>query len=93
MSYPLCMVGSESLGAEPSAQNAPNRPLRSEASAVFPQGGLDGIGLGGVSRSKMRALDEGGMVWDGGDPSKTLDETFEELDMALAKWMREAFLE
>ncbi len=33
------------------------------------------------------------MVWEGGDPAKTLDEAFEELDAALGKWMAEMSLE
>jgi hypothetical protein len=51
------------------------------------------VGSDGMSPSWIRALDEGGMVWEGGDPSKSLDEVFEELDAALAKWMKEAGLE
>ena len=45
------------------------------------------IGADGMSPSWIRALDEGGLVWEGGDPSKTLDEAFEELDTALGEWM------
>lgn len=51
------------------------------------------VGADGMSRSWIRALDEGGMVWEGGDPSKTLDEAFKELDTALGKWMSGATLE
>jgi hypothetical protein len=51
------------------------------------------VGADGMSPSWIRALDEGGVVWEGGDPSKTLDEAFEDLDTALAKWMKEAGLE
>lgn len=50
------------------------------------------LGDDGMSRSWLRALDEGGLIWDGGDfPSQTLDEAFAELDAALAAWMREQF--
>ncbi len=41
------------------------------------------VGADDMSRSWIQALDEGGMVWEGGDPSKTLDEAFDELDTAL----------
>ncbi len=51
------------------------------------------IGSDGMSPSWIRALDEGGMAWGGGDPRKSLDEAFEELDTALGKWMREQGLE
>ncbi len=51
------------------------------------------VGADDMSRSWIRALDEGGMVWEGGDPTKTLDEAFEELDAALGKWMAEMSLE
>ena len=36
-----------------------------------------------------RALDEGGLVWEGGDPAKTLDETMRMLEDALAEWLNE----
>jgi hypothetical protein len=50
------------------------------------------LGDDGLSRSWVRALDEGGLIWEGGDlPSQSLDETFAELDAALAAWMREQF--
>ena len=51
------------------------------------------IGSDGMSPSWIRALDEGGTAWGGGDPRKSLDEAFEELDAALGKWMREQGLE
>jgi hypothetical protein len=36
----------------------------------------------------VRALDEGGLLWEGGDPSRPLEDTFQELDAALATWLR-----
>ena len=51
------------------------------------------VGYDGMSPSWIRALDEGGMVWQGGDPTKTLDDAFQDLDKALAAWIRELFRE
>lgn len=49
------------------------------------------LGYDGWRRSLVRALDEGGLIWEGGDPAQTLDETLRELDVALAKSLREQF--
>ena len=51
------------------------------------------MGSDGISPSWIRGLYEGGMAWGGGDPRKSLDEAFEELDAALGKWMKEEGLE
>jgi hypothetical protein len=51
------------------------------------------IGSDGMSPSWIRALDEGGMAWGGGDPRKSLDEALDDLDAALGRWMREQGLE
>jgi len=40
--------------------------------------------------SFIRALDPGGMVWEGKDEYKTLDEAFQDLEEGLGRWMREA---
>jgi len=47
------------------------------------------IEIGGDYRGgfSLRALDEGGLVWEGGDPSHTLDENLQMLEQALAQWM------
>jgi hypothetical protein len=39
--------------------------------------------------SLVRALDEGGMVWEGSSHYGTLDEAFGALEMALAEWMEQ----
>lgn len=39
--------------------------------------------------SLVRALDEGGMVWEGNAHYGTLDEAFGALEMALAEWMEQ----
>jgi hypothetical protein len=39
--------------------------------------------------SLVRALDEGGMVWEGSAHYGTLDEAFGALEMALAEWMEQ----
>jgi hypothetical protein len=39
--------------------------------------------------SLVRALDEGGMVWEGSAHYGTLDEAFGALEMALTEWMEQ----
>lgn len=46
------------------------------------------LGSDGMSPSWARALDEGGLIWEGGDPSQPLEDTLQELDTALATWLR-----
>ncbi len=43
--------------------------------------------------SFIRALDAGGMVWEGEDEYKTLDEAFQDLERGLAGWMQEQGIE
>ncbi len=37
----------------------------------------------------VRALDEGGLVWEGKTKYKTLDELWRDLEIGLANWMQE----
>ena len=39
--------------------------------------------------SLVRALDEGGMVWEGSTHYETVDEAFDALESALAEWMEQ----
>jgi hypothetical protein len=43
--------------------------------------------------SFIRAIDPGGMVWEGKDEYKTLDEAFQDLEEGLGNWMRELGIE
>jgi hypothetical protein len=43
--------------------------------------------------SFIRALDPGGMVWEGKETYKTLDVAFQDLEAGLGKWMREEGIE
>jgi hypothetical protein len=43
------------------------------------------LGHDGMSRSWIRAVDAGGLIWEGGDPDKPLDDAFQELEAALAE--------
>ena len=43
--------------------------------------------------SFIRAIDPGGMVWEGKDEYKTLDQAFQDLEEGLGRWMREAGIE
>ena len=43
--------------------------------------------------SFIRALNMGGMVWEGEDSYATLDEAFADLERALGEWMEEEGIE
>lgn len=43
--------------------------------------------------SFIRALDQGGMVWEGKDEYKTIDQAFRDLEQGLGEWMREQGIE
>ena len=47
------------------------------------------IGQDGMSPSFVRALDEGGLIWEGDDSGEDLDGVLRALDSALAEWIRE----
>lgn len=47
------------------------------------------IGYDDDSRSFIRALDSGGMVWEGSLNYPTLESALQALDDALAAWMKE----
>ncbi len=46
------------------------------------------IGRDDYSRSFVRALDIGGLIWEGATHYPTLDAALQALDQALAEWMR-----
>ena len=48
------------------------------------------LGPDEFSSSLVRALDEGGMVWEGTANYGTLDEAFDVLETALAEWMEQS---
>ena len=50
------------------------------------------IGHDDMSRSFVRALDEGGLVWEGQEDYATLDDALRDLEAGLAVWMREQHL-
>jgi hypothetical protein len=47
------------------------------------------IGQDNYSLSFARALDEGGMIWEGGNDNETLDQVFETLEQGIAGWMKD----
>ena len=47
------------------------------------------IGQDDMSPSFVRALDEGGMVWEGQEHYATLDAALQDLEAGLAAWMQE----
>ena len=52
---------------------------------VTSQGWIE-LGQDEYSSSLVRALNEGGMVWEGSNYYGTLDEAFDALETALAEW-------
>ena len=50
-------------------------------------GSID-MGYDDYSRSFVRALDIGGMIWEGQEHYPTVDEALQALERALAEWMR-----
>ena len=50
------------------------------------------IGHDDMSRSFVRALDEGGLVWEGQEDYPTLDAALQDLEAGLAAWMQEQHL-
>jgi hypothetical protein len=51
------------------------------------------IGSDGYSPSFVRALDEGGMVWEGAETYPSLDAALRALDSALQQWPHEQLAE
>lgn len=47
------------------------------------------IGQDAMSQSFIRALDEGGLVWEGQRDYPTLDAALQDLETGLAAWMQE----
>jgi len=47
------------------------------------------IGQDEYSSSLVRALDEGGLIWESSDDHTTVDEALQALEEGLAVWMRE----
>ena len=46
------------------------------------------VGYDEASRSFVRALDIGGMVWEGAPSYPSLDEALRALDIALGEWLQ-----
>lgn len=49
------------------------------------------LGQDVYSHSFVRALDEGGVIWEGRHSYQTMDEVFQELDKALARWIEDNY--
>jgi hypothetical protein len=47
------------------------------------------IGYESATDSFVRALDEGGMVWEGKRTYPTLEDALQDLDLGIAKWFEE----
>lgn len=47
------------------------------------------LGDDGMQTSRVRVLDEGGLIWAGGEASAPIDELLREAEAAVARWIRE----
>jgi hypothetical protein len=50
------------------------------------------IGQDDMSQSFVKALDEGGLVWEGQEDYATLDDALQDLEAGFTAWMREQHL-
>ena len=57
--------------------------------ASWVQDGYVEIGRADWTRSCVRALDEGGMIWEGASRYPSLDAALRALDDGIAKWLEE----
>jgi hypothetical protein len=57
--------------------------------ASWVQDGYVEIGRTDWTRSFVRALDEGGMIWEGATRYPSLDAALRALDAGIAKWLEE----
>ena len=54
-------------------------------------GGWIEIGYENYTDSFVRALDEGGMIWEGAKKYKTVDNALQALEEGIGKWMKENY--
>jgi hypothetical protein len=75
------------------AKGAPPAPNTFEAHyphiASWVQDGWIEIGRDDCSRSFLRAMDIGGMVWEGDEQYSSLDQALRALDEGIAEWLEE----
>lgn len=57
--------------------------------ATWVRDGWVEIGRDDYSRSFVRALDIGGMVWEGAESYGSLEEALQDLDRGIAAWLEE----
>jgi hypothetical protein len=55
---------------------------------IFERGWIE-VGSDEYSRSFIRALDPGGLVWEGTQIYDTLDDALADLERGLARWLKE----
>jgi hypothetical protein len=68
--------------------------MKSQFSDIYPnithwvdtQGWIE-IGHDEYSGSLVRALDEGGLVWESSDEHQTVDEALQALEIEIAEWL------
>lgn len=55
---------------------------------ITTQGRIE-LGDDGMPPSRVRVLDEGGLIWAGGEASAPIDELLREAEVAVARWIDE----
>ncbi len=56
---------------------------------VYEEGGWIELGSDEFSRSFIRALNAGGLIWEGADDYPTVDAAFADADAGIAEWLEE----
>jgi hypothetical protein len=83
------MARSKHSSGKPSAPSPDSFETRYPNIAAWVQDGWIEIGRDDYSQSFVRALDIGGMVWEGESEYPTLDVALRALDAGIAAWLEE----
>jgi len=84
-----CMARDRRSSNKPSGPSPDSLETRYPNIAAWVQDGWIAIGRDDYRRSFVRALDIGGMVWEGEAEYPTLDAAFCALDAGIAAWLDE----
>jgi hypothetical protein len=85
-------TGGESGNGETQVPSPFERTYPHIARWITIQGWIE-IGLDDFSRSYVRALDLGGMVWEGDARYQSVDDALRALETGLAQWMKQQSIE
>jgi len=80
--------GGGGAAGEPQASSPVERAYPHVVRWVTTHGWIE-IGQDDWSRSFVRALDVGGLVWEGDSSYQSVDDALQDLETGLAEWMRQ----